>query len=260
MKRGRNGSGSGLNARCTHIRQAHLPYHRLQSAPAAVIIRIAVRPSLKMSVKTPRKVVPHVAANSAGGAGARAEKFNAILRAAIDVFARSGYFNAKVAEVARAAGVADGTVYLYFKNKDDLLISIFNTAMDIFIAQARAELAAMDDPREQLRHFAWLHLAALEQDRALAVVFQVELRQSTKFMEQFSETKLAEYMKILREILERGQKRGVFRAQPSSKLVAKVIFGALDEMATNWVLSHNNYRLTAMVEPVMDIVLNGIGK
>lgn len=213
-----------------------------------------------MPVKPPRKVAPRVAANGTSGANARAEKFNAILRAAIEVFARSGYFNAKVAEVARTAGVADGTVYLYFKNKDDLLISIFNTAMDAFIAEARAELETIEDAREQLRRFARLHLAALESDRELAIVFQVELRQSTKFMEQFSETKLAEYMKILREILERGQKQGVFRAQPGSKLVAKVIFGALDEMATNWVLSHNNYRLTSAVEPVMDIFLNGIGR
>jgi TetR/AcrR family transcriptional regulator, fatty acid metabolism regulator protein len=213
-----------------------------------------------MPTKAPRKVAPRIAANGASGGGARADKSNAILRAAIEVFARSGHLNAKMAEVARTAGVADGTVYLYFKNKDDLLVSIFNTAMDVFIAQAREELAAIDDPREQLKHFAWMHLASLEQDRDLAIVFQIELRQSTKFMEQFSETKLAEYMKILREILERGQKRGVFRAQPNSKVVAKVIFGALDEMATNWVLSHNNYRLTAIVEPVLDIFLNGIGR
>jgi TetR/AcrR family transcriptional regulator, fatty acid metabolism regulator protein len=214
-----------------------------------------------MPVKAPRKVAPRIAAAKNGGGGnARADKSNAILRAAIEVFARAGYFNAKVAEVARAAGVADGTVYLYFKNKDDLLVSIFNTAMDVFIAQAREQLAAIDDPREQLQHFAWMHLASLEQDRDLAIVFQIELRQSTKFMEQFSETKLAEYMKILREILERGQKAGAFRAQPNSKVVAKVIFGALDEMATNWVLSHNNYRLTSLAEPVVDVFLNGIGK
>lgn len=213
-----------------------------------------------MPPKAPRKVAPRIAANGGSNGGARADKSNAILRAAIEVFARSGYFNAKVAEVARTAGVADGTVYLYFKNKDDLLVSIFNTAMDAFIAQAREQLAAIDDPREQLQHFAWMHLASLEQDRDLAIVFQIELRQSTKFMEQFSETKLAEYMKILREILERGQKVGAFRAQPNSKVVAKVIFGALDEMATNWVLSHNNYRLTALAEPVVDVFLNGIGQ
>ena len=186
------------------------------------------------------------------------DKFSAILRGAIQVFARSGYFNAKVAEVARAAGVADGTVYLYFKNKDDLLVSIFNTAMQEFNARTQQELVEINDPREQLRHFAKLHFEALEANRDLAVVFQVEFRHSTKFMEQFSETMLADYLKMLREILERGQQQGVFRASLNPKVVAKVIFGALDEMVTNWVLSHHNFKLTPLVDPVMEVFLHGI--
>jgi TetR/AcrR family transcriptional regulator, fatty acid metabolism regulator protein len=188
----------------------------------------------------------------------RAEKARAILRAAAKVFARSGYFNAKVSDVAREAGVADGTVYLYFKNKDDLLSSIFSTAMEEFLSRARTELAEVPDPCERLRRFAHLHLALLEQERDMAVVFQVELRQSTKFMEQFSTTYLADYFKVIREIIEDGQRRGLFRTQLNPQVVTKVIFGALDEMATNWILSHNQYKLTAMVEPVLDILLNGV--
>jgi len=110
------------------------------------------------------------------------EKYQAILRAAIKVFASRGFFQSKVADVAQAAGVADGTVYLYFKSKDDLLISIFNETMDDVIAKSRGELQKIEDPVERLRKIASLHLAWLGQDRQLAVVFQVELRQSTKFM------------------------------------------------------------------------------
>ncbi len=187
-------------------------------------------------------------------------KSEAILRAAAKVFARSGYFNAKVSEVARAAGVADGTVYLYFKNKDDLLTSIFSWAMGEFLSRARAELADAADPREKLRRFAHLHFLLLEQERDVAIVFQVELRQSTKFMEQFSTTYLAEYLQMLREIIEEGQRSGLFRNQLNSKVVAKFLFGALDEMATNWVLSRGNHSLTAMVEPVLDIFLNGVSE
>lgn len=205
--------------------------------------------------QAPRKVPPKFALLSDENGS---DKFAAILRGAIQVFARSGYFNAKVAEVARAAGVADGTVYLYFKNKDDLLVSIFNTAMQEFNARAQQELSVITDPRAQLRHFAKLHFEALEANRDLAVVFQVEFRHSTKFMEQFSETMLADYLKMLREILERGQQQGVFRASLNPKVVAKVIFGALDEMVTNWVLSHHNFKLTPLVDPVMDVFLHGI--
>src|SRR5438128_9180651 len=117
-------------------------------------------------------------------------KRDAILRAAIDVFADRGYFNAQVADVARAAGVAAGTVYLYFRSKDDLLASIFERSMRDAIAEGRAMAGEVRDPRERLRRFATLHLGRLGRDRNLAVVFQVELRQSTKFMERFSSTLL----------------------------------------------------------------------
>ncbi|MDX2029891.1 MAG: TetR/AcrR family transcriptional regulator [Blastocatellia bacterium] len=185
-------------------------------------------------------------------------KSEAILRAAAKVFAQSGYFNAKVADVARAAGIADGTVYLYFKSKDELLTSIFTWAMGEFIGQAREMLAEAGDPREKLRRFAQLHFALLERERDIAIVLQVELRQSTKFMEQFSTTHLATYLQMLREIVVEGQRLGLFRAQMNPTVVAKFLFGALDEMATNWVLSHKKHSLTAMVEPVLDIFLNGV--
>src|SRR6266404_5831018 len=103
-------------------------------------------------------------------------KRDAILRAAIDVFAERGYFNAQVADVARAAGVAAGTVYLYFKSKDDLLVSIFERSMGDAIAEGRSMAGDVCDPRERLRRFAALHLGRLGRDRNLAVVFQVELR------------------------------------------------------------------------------------
>jgi TetR/AcrR family fatty acid metabolism transcriptional regulator len=187
-------------------------------------------------------------------------KYEAILRAAAKVFAGSGYFNAKVSDVARTAGVADGTVYLYFKNKDDLLTSIFSWAMGQFLARAKSDLSEAGDPREKLRRFAHLHFSLLEEERDFAIVFQIELRQSTKFMKEFSITYLAQYLQMLREIIEEGQQKGVFRKHLNSKLVAKFLFGALDEMATNWVLSHRNHSLTAMVDPVLDIFLNGVSE
>src|SRR6187455_3344621 len=113
-----------------------------------------------------------------------APKRDAILRAAIDTFAERGYFNAQVADVARAAGVAAGTVYLYFKSKDDLLISIFERSMRDGLSRGRESVANLEDPPERLRRLARGHLARLGNDRNLAVVFQVELRQSTKFMER----------------------------------------------------------------------------
>jgi TetR/AcrR family transcriptional regulator, fatty acid metabolism regulator protein len=216
-----------------------------------------------MNIHSPKKSMQAKSKSNARAAETlveriRNEKHEAILRAAAKVFAQSGYFNAKVSDVARSAGVADGTVYLYFKNKDDLLTSIFAWAMGEFLTRARLVLAEVSDPRDKLRRFANLHFSLLEQERDIAIVFQIELRQSTKFMQQFSRTYLAEYLQMLRDIIEDGQRSGIFRKQLNSKATSKALFGMLDEMATNWILSHKKHSLTAMVDPVLDIFFNGV--
>ena len=186
------------------------------------------------------------------------DKREAILRAATQVFARNGYFNSKVADIARAAGVADGTVYLYFKSKEEILHSIFDGAVGEAISEGRKELETISDPREKLLRIARRHLERMCADRDLAVVFQVELRGSTKFMEEFSAAGFAEYLKMIRNAFEEGQRAGIFRRELNSKVVAKILFGALDEMATNWILSKRRYKLLPMADQVMDIFLNGV--
>src|SRR5687767_14807453 len=136
------------------------------------------------------------------------DKRAAILRAATRVFADNGYFNSKVADIAAAAGVADGTVYLYFKSKEEILHSIFDRSVDQAVADGRKQLENIEDPREKLRRIAWLHLERLGADRDLAVVFQVELRGSTKFMEEFSAAGFAEYLNLIRATIEEGQQIG----------------------------------------------------
>jgi TetR/AcrR family transcriptional regulator, fatty acid metabolism regulator protein len=184
-------------------------------------------------------------------------KRDAILRAAIDVFANRGYFNAQVADVARAAGVAAGTVYLYFKSKDDLLVSIFERSMREGLTKGRAAVADLRDPRERLLRLARGHLARLGSDRNLAIVFQVELRQSTKFMERFSATLLRDYLGLIREAIADGQRAGLFRSDVKATAMAKMLFGALDEMATNWILSRRRYSLDADADMVVDLFING---
>ena len=190
----------------------------------------------------------------------KADKRDLILRAAIDTFAARGFFNAQVADVARAAGVAAGTVYLYFRSKDDLLISIFERTMKEAIAEGRETVRTGRDPVERLRTIACLHLGRMGRDRALAVVFQVELRQSTKFMERFSATQLREYLGIIRDVIAEGQAKGVFRRGVNATLAAKLFFGALDEMATNWILSRRRYSLASEAEAIVDLFVGGLAR
>jgi TetR/AcrR family fatty acid metabolism transcriptional regulator len=189
---------------------------------------------------------------------AAGEKRDVILRAATKVFAQNGFFQSQVADVARVAGVAAGTVYLYFKGKDDLLVSIFERSMNEVLAEGRAAVAAAPDPAERLRALAHLHLERLGRDKDLAVVFQVELRQSVKFMERFSESFLQDYFKLIRQAIADGQQGGSFRKDISATTATKIFFGALDEMATNWVLSRRKYDLNAEADAVVDLFINGV--
>ena len=166
---------------------------------------LARNPSLSTSRPAGRSVAHRGALPAAA---ARPDKRDLILRAAVRVFAERGFFGAQVADVARVAGVAAGTVYLYFHGKDDLLVSIFERVMTDAIAEARVVVSTTVNPVDRLRQIARLHLDRLGRDRNLAVVFQVELRQSTKFMEQFSTTRLREYLGLIRDAIGDGQAAG----------------------------------------------------
>lgn len=206
--------------------------------------------------------MPHVASRrSRPGTSKldRADKRDLLLRAAIETFAARGFFNAQVADVARTAGVAAGTVYLYFRGKDDLLISIFEKTMKEAIAEGRASMAGLEDPLARLRTIARMHLDRMGRDRALAIVFQVELRQSTKFMERFSTTHLREYLGLIRDVIADGQAGGAFRNDVNPTLAAKLLFGMLDEMATNWILSRRRYSLVAEADAIVNLFVHGLG-
>ena len=189
-----------------------------------------------------------------------ADKREAILRSAIRVFSQNGYFNSKVADIARDAGIADGTVYLYFKSKEEILHSIFDRAMEEFISEGKREIAEITEPDKRLRRIAQLHLEKLGADRDLAIVFQVELRGSIKFMQEFSAAGFAEYLDIIQQTILEGQQKGVFRKSLNPTVCSKILFGALDEMVTNWILSPKPYRLAALADTVLEVMFDGIIK
>ncbi len=188
-----------------------------------------------------------------------ADKHEKIVQAAIRVFAQKGFFNARIAEIAREANVADGTIYLYFNNKYDILITIFEEEIGKIIAQVKQEIAAMDTPREKLEKFAQLHLNLVEENRDLAEVIQVELRQSSKFMKEYRNKKFAEYLNIISQIVRQGQSAGVFRPDIMPGVFKRAFFGALDEMSRFWVLSsRKKYSVNTAARQISDFFLQGI--
>lgn len=190
---------------------------------------------------------------------AKEEKSLRILDAAIRIFARKGFYNSTIADVAKVAEVAEGTIYLYFKNKDDLLISIFEHSMDLFIAEAQKELEGVTDPKEKLQRFIALHLKLVQKNPELAQVLQIELRQSSKFMKEYEAGKLIDYLNVVRGILEDGQAQGVFRKGLEPRILRRAIFGCIDELALEWLLmTKKKYSLESCAEQVSDMFIRGI--
>ena len=167
----------------------------------------------------------------------REQKRNRILRAAIEVFASKGYFAARMTDVASEAKVADGTLYLYFEGKEHLLMSIFDDVLGRFIERLDTEIAAIEDPIEKLSVMIRLHLETVGRDHALANVLQIETRHSRRFMSLFTRGKLGEYLDRVRDIIVEGQELGVFRGDISPGLATNLVFGAVDELVTSWLLA-----------------------
>jgi len=188
----------------------------------------------------------------------REVKREKILRAAIDVFATEGYFSARMTDVAKRAGVADGTLYLYFEGKEHLLLSIFDDVLGRFIRRLEEEIERLDSPYDKLRVMVRPHRETLGRDRALAHVLQIETRHSRRFMSVFTRGKLGEYLNLLRGIIEEGQESGAFRNDINSGLATNVVFGAVDELVMSWLLVDQPGDLTRHTDPILKILTKGM--
>jgi TetR/AcrR family fatty acid metabolism transcriptional regulator len=186
------------------------------------------------------------------------DKPQQIIDAAIRVFARTGYYNSRVSDIAREAGIASGTIYLYFKTKEEILVTLFREKMAQFVAYLRRQIADEPDPVTRIRRLVRLHFTVLEENPALAEVVQVELRQGHKFFRGASAHEVSAYFELIGSVLEEGVASGRFHADLPVKVATKMLFGAMDQMATSWVLGKRGYRLTDAADAVATIFLKGV--
>ena len=172
----------------------------------------------------------------------RQEKRARIIDAAIEVFAEKGFRGARISDIAAEAGIAAGTIYLYFKNKDEVLLSIFEEKMEEVIAHLKTGLEGISNHRDRLRIFARTHFDLLQEHPSLAQVFQVELRQSHRFLREYRPEHLWAYLSVIDEIIRDGQAAGIWRGDLDPFLMKWAFFGALDELSIQWVLARKRER------------------
>lgn len=190
-----------------------------------------------------------------------ANKHSKIIRAATKVFAKKGFFNARISDIAKEAKVADGTIYLYFNNKFDILLSIFEQEIGLLIDQVNVLIAKEDDPQKMLEIFITKHLFEMKKNRNLAEVIQIELRQTNKVIRDYRDNRFSEYVDIISTIIKKGQQENIYRKDILPGIAKRAIFGALDEITRLWNSNrdtHSYYSVEEMAHQVTEIFLTGI--
>jgi TetR/AcrR family transcriptional regulator, fatty acid metabolism regulator protein len=185
-------------------------------------------------------------------------KYKQIIDAAVIAIAESGYHQAQVSKIAKQAGIADGTIYLYFKNKEDILISLFEEKMGVFVENLQQIIKDETSASEKLRQMIENHFQVLANDRHLATVTQLELRQSNKEIRLKINAVLKEYLKLLDQILIEGMVSAEFNPSMDVRVARQMVFGTIDEISTTWVMNENRYDLMELAPKVYTMLLNGL--
>ncbi len=186
------------------------------------------------------------------------EKHQIILDAAVKTFSRTGYHRTRVSDIAREAGVADGTVYIYFTNKEDILISLFQNIVNIFVEELKTELIHRKDANEKLDAIIDYHLRTLGSKPEQARVTQIELRQIDKNINEGISKPLLSYFQLIEEVIEEGKNQALYRQELDTRTARKVIFGAIDEVVTCWIMSSKPYQLADLKNPVYELLVKGL--
>jgi len=186
------------------------------------------------------------------------EKYHVLIDAAVKTFARTGYHRTRIADIAREAGVADGTVYIYFENKEDILVSLFQDLMFSFVEELCSELVQCQTANEKLAAIINYHLKTLSNKPDQAKVTQIELRQIDQTINEGISRPLMKYFQLIEEVIEEGKEQCLYRQNLNTRTARKVVFGAIDEVVTCWVMSSKPYDLTTLSEPVYDLLVRGL--
>ncbi|NOR23170.1 MAG: TetR family transcriptional regulator [Desulforhopalus sp.] len=186
-------------------------------------------------------------------------KHSKIISAATKVFAKKGFFTARISDIAKEAKVADGTIYLYFNNKYDILLSVFEEEVGKIVEKTDKLLSTEDDPEKMLEIYTIQHLMAMKKNKNLAEVIQIELRQTNKVIKNYRNNKFSEYIGIIADIIKKGQESGIYKPDIKPDIAKRVYFGALDEVSRVWNVSlETHYTVEEIADHVLSMFLTGI--
>jgi TetR/AcrR family transcriptional regulator, fatty acid metabolism regulator protein len=185
------------------------------------------------------------------------DKHKIILDSAGSVFAAHGFHKATISQIAAKAGVADGTLYRYFKNKDDILYQYITYKTDVVFTKMRTAVSKGSNAEDKLRRLIRCHLEEFQVDKNMAVIFQSETKYMRDIQSQIKDISKM-YLDLLSDIIEQGQNEGIMRQDLFVGLVKRYILGAVEGVISTWVSAGGRYDLVAMADPLVDLYMTGV--
>ncbi len=188
------------------------------------------------------------------------EKYWAIIEAATEIFAQHGYHKARMNSIAKEANVAEGTIYLYFRNKEDLLIKVFEEGIGGYLTWVEERLADHKEPEAKLQALVEAHFSFLGQQKSIALLTQIELKQPGRHLQKQLSNILKPYFNLIDNIILEGKRKEVFYQDIDPRAARRLIFGTLDQTVTAWVMSEFRYDLQTMTPAIYTLLARAVMK
>ncbi len=190
----------------------------------------------------------------------KALKRKAIFKSAIENFAKNGFYGTSMADVAHDAGIADGTLYLYYKNKDDLLIKVFEEMVNDKLDIIQNALQNESDPVDKLFRLFQYHIDLFTNNPSYVKFFVQEIRQSPDFYKKYPDFQpIKKYLSFIEDLIREGIEKGLLR-EMNPRLAAQMIYGSIDFILSEWALNKEEFPLKDIYKKVIDIFHNGMKK
>ena len=188
----------------------------------------------------------------------KAAKKHSILQAGIEVFSKGGFRDSSISEIAKRANVAEGTIYQYYKNKEDLFFSIPIQKTIEFSEELDLHLQGITGTFNQIRKFIWYYLYFFKTNPEYGRILMLEMRVSRSFVKTKTYNFLKKSISRILEIIREGQNDGTIRKDVNLYILRQLVLGILEHVVTRWLLQAGKYDLMEYYEDITKLIIDGI--
>lgn len=182
-----------------------------------------------------------------------------ILDAAREVFTLHGFHGASISDIASRVGVAEGTLYLYFANKRELLGKVIAAWYEGLVADVQTQLPRIEGLRPRIRYLVWRHCRVYCEDTGLAALMVRELRQDSSFYDTEVYELNRRYTRFILDVVKEGRASGEVTTSVTPERVRDVLYGGLEHTGWKVVAGRGSLDPEQVADEYTDMLLAILG-